>query len=82
MKLCVVVLAWSGVLLAATYRSHTPVVLGRYSWSYIALLGLLVGVALLLSLVRSDRYQAFYQARIGLAISGMSLLVSDRKSVV
>jgi hypothetical protein len=51
------VVAWSLVLLAATYQSHTPVVFGRYSWGYIALLGLLVGVALTLSLAKSAWYQ-------------------------
>ena len=37
-KICVAVLAWMGVLLAATYRSQSPVVLGRYSWSYACLI--------------------------------------------
>lgn len=69
------VLAWSGVLLAATYRSHTPVVFGRYSWGYVVLLGLLVGVALTLSLAQSW-YLKLYQARTGLIISGVSLLLS------
>jgi lysophospholipase L1-like esterase len=76
MKFCVVVSAWSGVLLASTYQSHTPVVFGRYSWSYVALLGLLVGVALALSLARSTWYLSLYQARAGLVISGVSLFLS------
>jgi transposase len=31
LKICITVVAWIGVLLAATHRSHPPVVLGRYS---------------------------------------------------
>jgi lysophospholipase L1-like esterase len=69
-------LAWSGVVLAATYRSHTPVVFGRYSWGYFALLCLLVGITLMLSLAKSAWYQRLYQARVGLAISVVSLLLS------
>jgi hypothetical protein len=41
-KICVAVLEWMGVLLAATHRSHQPVVLGRYSWNDVSLLGLLM----------------------------------------
>jgi hypothetical protein len=41
------VIAWSGVLLTATYRSHTPVVLGQYSWGHVTLLGLLVCIAVM-----------------------------------
>ena len=33
--------AWSIVFLAATYRSHTAAVFGRYSWGYVGLLGFL-----------------------------------------
>lgn len=44
-KLVVACLAWSSVLLSIPYRSQTPVVLGRYSWGYVALLGFLVGFA-------------------------------------
>ncbi len=73
LKIGVAVVAWSSVLLAATYRSHTPVVFGRYSWGYVVLLGLLVGVAVTLSLARSTWYQPLYQARAGLVISGVSL---------
>ncbi len=75
-KIGVSVVAWVGVLLAATYQSHTPVVFGRYSWGYVVLLGLLVGVALMLSLVRPTWYQTLYQARVSLVISGVSLLLS------
>lgn len=60
---------------AATYRSHTPVVFGWYSRGYIVLLGLLV-VALTLSLPRSTWYQPIYQARTGLVISGVSFILS------
>lgn len=73
-KICVAVLAWMGVLLAATYRSEWPVVLGRYSWSYACLLGLLVGVAATLSLAKSAWFLKLYQARAGVVISGASLL--------
>ena len=75
-KICVAVLAWMGVLLAATYRSESPVVLGRYSWSYACLLGLLVGVAATLSLAKSAWFLKLYQARAGIIISGASLLLS------
>jgi hypothetical protein len=71
-KICVAVLAWMGVLLAATYRSFHPVVLGRYSWSYACLLGLLIGVAATLSLAKSTWLVKLYQA---IVISGASLLV-------
>lgn len=76
LKIGVAVVAWSGVLLAATYRSHTPVVFERYSWGYIVLLGLLVVVALTLSLARSTWYQPIYQARTGLVISGVFFILS------
>lgn len=75
-KIGVSVAAWIGVLLAATHQSHTPVVFGRYSWGYVALLGLLVGVALTLSLGKSAWYLKFYQARAGLLLGGVSLLLS------
>jgi lysophospholipase L1-like esterase len=75
-KIFITVLAWMGVLLAATHRSHPPVVLGRYSWSYAYLLGLLVGVAAMLSLTKSVWYLKLYQARTGIIISGVSLLLS------
>jgi lysophospholipase L1-like esterase len=52
------------------------VVFGWYSWGYFALLCLLVGVALMLSLAKSAWYERLYQARVGLAISGISLLLS------
>jgi lysophospholipase L1-like esterase len=71
-KICVAVLAWLGVLIAATYRSDRPVVLARYSWSYACLLGLLVGVAATLSLAKSAWLVKLYQ---GIVISGVSLLL-------
>lgn len=76
MKLCVAVVAWSFVLLAVTYRSHTPVVLGRYSWGYVALLVFLFGTALMLSLAKPAWYLKLYQARVGIIVSGASLLLS------
>ena len=76
LKVCIVTVAWIGVLLVATHRSHPPVVLGRYSWNYAYLLGLLVGVAVTLSLARSSWYLRLYQAKTGLVLSGVSLLVS------
>lgn len=75
-KIGVPVVAWSNVLLAATYRSHTPVAFGRYSRGYVVPLGLLVGVALALSLASLTWYQTLYRARAGLVISGISLLLS------
>lgn len=70
------VMAWSGVVLAATYRSHTPAVFGRYSWGYLTALLVLVGGALLFTLGKVTWYQALYRARAGLAISGVSLLLA------
>lgn len=75
-KLVVVSLAWSGILFSIPYRSHTPVVFGRYSWGYASLLGFLIGVAVMLSLARPVWYQRIYQARGGLIISMVSLLLS------
>lgn len=76
MKICITGLAWIGVLLAATHRSHPPVVLGRYSWSYAYLLGLLVGLAVTLWLVKTSWYVKLYQAKTGIVVSVVSLLVS------
>jgi lysophospholipase L1-like esterase len=75
-KIGVVVLAWVGVLLAATYRSHTPMVFDRYSLGYAGLLSLLVGVAATLSLAKSAWYLKLYQVRAGIVISGVSLLLA------
>lgn len=75
-KIGVSLVSWSVVLLAATYRSHTPVVFGRYSWGYVTVLGLLVGIALTLSLVNSTRYQTLYRLRAGLLMSMVSVLLS------
>jgi GDSL-like Lipase/Acylhydrolase family len=75
-KAGVSVVAWAGVLLAATYQSHTPVVFGRYSSGYVVLLGLLASVALMLSRAKPAWYLKLYQARVGLAMSGISLLLS------
>jgi lysophospholipase L1-like esterase len=76
LKFGAVAVAWSLVLLAATYRSHTPVVLGRYSSGYVALLGLLIGVAVALSFVPSAWYRKLHQARAGIMISSASFLLS------
>jgi lysophospholipase L1-like esterase len=76
LKICLVVLAWMVVLLAATHQSHPAAVLGRYSWNYASLLGLLVGAAVLLSLAKSAWYVKLYQARAGIIVSGVSLLFS------
>ena len=69
-------MAWSFVLLGASYRSHTPVVLGRYSWGYVALLVFLGSIALMFSLAKSAWYLKLYQARAGIIISSASLLLS------
>jgi lysophospholipase L1-like esterase len=76
MKLGVVTMAWSFILLGATYRSHTPVVFGRFSWGYVALLAFLVVIALILSLAKPVWYLKLYQARAGIIISGASFLLS------
>jgi lysophospholipase L1-like esterase len=76
LKFGVVAVACSLVLLAAPYRSHTPVVLGRYSWGYVALLGLLTCVAVALSLMPSAWYLKLHRARAGIVISSASLLLS------
>ena len=75
-KIGVSLVSWSVVLLAATYRSHTPVVFGRYSWGYVTVLGLLVGMALTFSLVNSTRYQTLYRLRAGLLMSAVSVFLS------
>jgi lysophospholipase L1-like esterase len=75
-KICVAVLAWMVVLLAATHRSDQPAVLGRYSWNYASLLGLLVGIAATLSLAKSSWYVKLYEARAGIVVSVVSLLLS------
>src|SRR5690348_5505769 len=76
LKVCIVILAWIVVVLAATHSSDKPVVLGRYSGSYASLLCLFVGIALILSFAKSAWYLTLYQARAGLIISGVSLLLS------
>lgn len=76
LKIGVTLVAWSIVFLAATYRSHTPMVFGRYSWGYVGLLGFLTGVAMMLSLAKPAWYRHIYQARGGLFISVVSLLLS------
>lgn len=75
-KICITVLAWIVVLSAANHRSDPPAVLGRYSWDYAYLLGLLVSVAVTLSLVKSSWYLKLYQAKTGILVSAVSLLVS------
>lgn len=76
MKICITALAWIVVLLAAMHRSDPPAVLGRYSWNYASLLGLLVGIAVTLSLAKSAWYMKLYQARVGIIVSTVSLLLS------
>lgn len=76
MKICLSALAWMIVLLAAMHRSDPPDVLGRYSWNYASLLGLLIGVAATLSLAKSAWYMKLYQARVGIIVSSVSLLLS------
>lgn len=44
-KIAVLVIAWSGVLLVATYWSHTPLMFGQHRWDHLMLLGLLVSIA-------------------------------------
>ncbi|MDR4470855.1 MAG: SGNH/GDSL hydrolase family protein [Nitrospira sp.] len=60
----------------ATHRSHPPVVLGRYSWNYASILGLLVGIAVMVSLTKLAWYEKLYQARAGIILSAVSLLLS------
>lgn len=74
-KICVAVLVWMVVLLAATHQSHPAAVLGRYSWNYASLLELLGGVAVTLSLAKLAWYWKLYQARAGIIVSGVSLLL-------
>lgn len=76
LKIGIVVVAWVGVLLAAAHRSHPPVVLGRYSWNYASLLGLLVGIAVMVSLTKLAWYEKLYRARAGIIVSAVSLLLS------
>ena len=52
--IAVSVVAWSGVLLGVTYRSHSPVVFGQYSWSQVALLGFLVYTAVVAEHMATD----------------------------
>lgn len=53
-KISISVVAWSGVLLVATYRSHTPVVFGKYGWVQVMLLGLLGCTAVMAEYLTSD----------------------------
>ena len=76
LKMGIALVAWSIVFLAATYRSHTASVFGRYSWGYVGLLGFLTGVAMMLSLAKPAWYRHIYQARAGIIISIASLLLS------
>ena len=76
MKIGLVIMAWSMVLLLATYRSHTPVVFGRYSWGYLALLACFAGIALALSLAKTAWYLKLYQARAGILVSSLSVCFS------
>ena len=76
LKICVAVSAWMVVLLAATHRSDPPVVLGRYSWNYACLLGLMAGIAVTLSVSKSAWYRTLYQARVGIIVSAVSLFLS------
>ena len=46
-KIGVAVIAWSGVLLVSTSRSHTPAVFGQYSWGQITLVGFLMCAAVM-----------------------------------
>jgi len=69
-------MAWMVVLLAATHRSESPVVLARYSWSYACLLGLLVSVAATLTLAKSTWLVKLYQARAEIVMSCASLLLA------
>lgn len=52
--IAVSVVAWSGVLLVATYQSHTPVVFGEYSWGQLTLLGFLVYTAVMAEHLSGD----------------------------
>ncbi len=76
LKICISALAWIVVLLAATHRSDPAAVLGRYSWNYASLLALLVGTAVAFSLAKSSWYVKLYEARAGIIVSAVSLLVS------
>jgi hypothetical protein len=76
LKVGITLFAWSIVFLAATYRSHTPAVFGRYSWGYVGLLGILIGMAIMLLLAKPMWYRHIYQIRGGLVISVVSLVLS------
>lgn len=76
LRIVISVMAWGAVCLAASYRSHTPVVFGRYSLNYTYLLGLLVGLAVMLSLDKASWYRKLYQSKTGIVVSVVSLLVS------
>jgi lysophospholipase L1-like esterase len=74
-KICVVVSAWMGVLLASTHRSELPAVFGRYSLSYALLLGTFVGIAAVLSLAKSTWLLKVYQARSLIVLNAAFFLV-------
>ena len=76
LKMGIALAAWGVVFVAATYRSHTAVVFGRYSWGYVGLLGVLIGMAMMLSLAKPVWYRHIYKARGGLIISLVSFLLS------
>jgi hypothetical protein len=48
------VVAWSGVLLVATYRSHTSAVFGQYSWGQVTLLSFLLYTAVMAEHLAKD----------------------------
>jgi hypothetical protein len=45
--IAVSVVAWTGILVLATYHSDTPVVFGQYSWGQVTLLSLLLYTAVM-----------------------------------
>lgn len=66
---------WMSVILAANHTSESPVVFGRYSWRYAAVLGVLAGAAGYVSFAKPTWFVKLWYARVGVLLSCLSLLV-------
>ena len=75
-KACAVLVVWMIAGLAATHRSEFPDTLGRYSWRYAALLGVLLGLAATLSFTKPTWFAKLYEAKLSIFMSVAALLLA------